>query len=66
MPSTRPRIELMSPMTAPAYASGTVISSVAIGSRMTGSAFSAAARKPMRAAVLNAISLLSTECIEPS
>ena len=37
-----------------------------MGSSKMGSAFSHAARKPMRAAVLNAISLESTEWYEPS
>ncbi len=61
VPTMRPRRVEMSPMTGPAYSSLTVISMSAIGSSSTGFACSHAARNPMRAAVLNAISFESTE-----
>ena len=53
-------------MMVPAYSSPTVTSMVAQGSRMMGPACSQQARKPMRAAVLKAISLESTEWYDPS
>ena len=61
VPTMRPRRVEMSPMMVPAYSSPTVTSIVAQGSKMMGPAFSQQARKPMRAAVLKAISLESTE-----
>ena len=66
VPTIRPRRVEMSPITAPAYSSPTVTSRFAIGSSRMGLAFSHAARKPMRAAVLNAISLESTAWYDPS
>ena len=61
VPTMRPRRVATSPITVPAYSSLTTMLISAIGSRITGAACSQAALKPMRAAVLNAISLESTE-----
>ena len=53
-------------MMSPWFASGTVTTSSLTGSSSTGPAFASASFSPCAAAVLNAISELSTECAFPS
>ena len=60
VPIMRPRRVEISPITAPANDSPTAMLIVAMGSSTTGVACSHAARKPIRAAALNAISVEST------
>ena len=61
-----PRREFRSPMTSPMKSSGVTTSTAIIGSRITGSAFFAAAWKAMEPAILKAISEESTSWYEPS
>ncbi len=63
---TRPRRLLMSPMTSPIVALGTVTWSFTIGSRMTGPAFAAASLKAFRPATWKAASDESTSWYLPS
>ena len=60
IPSSRPRRELRSPLTAPTASSGTVTSSSMIGSSSVGCAFSYADLNAIEPATLNAISDEST------
>ena len=53
-------------MISPKLSSGTVIVTFIIGSRITGCAFLAAARKAIEAATRNAVSFESTSWYEPS
>ena len=66
MPRTLPRRELRLLMTSPTYSSGTSISTFMMGSSRMGFAFSAAFLNAMEPATRNAISELSTSCVEPS
>ncbi|OPZ61581.1 MAG: hypothetical protein BWY88_00173 [Synergistetes bacterium ADurb.Bin520] len=60
MPSTRPRREDMLPMTSPMYSSGVTTSTSMTGSMSTGSQDRMRSLNAMEAAILNAISELST------
>ena len=66
VPWTRPRRELMSPITSPWYEDGTRTVSSETGSSTTTPAFARASLKPTEAAVRNAISDESTLWYFPS
>ena len=66
VPCTRPRRELMSPITSPWYADGTRTVSSETGSSTTTPALDIASLKPTEAAVRNAISEESTLWYLPS
>jgi hypothetical protein len=66
MPCGRPRRLERSPITAPAYSSGTAISTVMIGSRIVGRHFGIPSLNASEPAILNDISELSTSWYWPS
>ena len=66
MPCGRPRRLERSPITAPAYSSGTAISTFITGSRRVGRHLAMASLKASEPAILNAISEESTSWYWPS